>query len=231
MGKNTMVRKVLRTKSLANPDYEKLNGVVYGNIGFVFTKGDLKEVKKLVTENRVQAPAKAGAVAPVDVTVPGGNTGQPPDKTAFFQALSIPTKIARGTIEIVTDVHLIKKGEKVGPSEAALLNMLNISPFSYGMSITNVYDSGALFTPEILDIEDSALIERLVGGIKSIAAISLAIGYPTIAAVPHSLVNGYKRVLAVALATEFSFPAADKVREKKIEFWGVSSSFSFGCND
>jgi large subunit ribosomal protein LP0 len=32
-------------------------------------------------------------------------------------------------------VHIIKKGEKVGASEAALLNMLNITPFSYGLVI------------------------------------------------------------------------------------------------
>ena len=33
------------------------------------------------------------------------------------------------------DVHLIKKDEKVGASESTLLNMLKISPFSYGLQI------------------------------------------------------------------------------------------------
>ena len=36
-----------------------------------------------------------------------------PEKTSFFQALQIPTKIARGTIEILNEVHLIKVGDKV----------------------------------------------------------------------------------------------------------------------
>jgi len=69
------------------------------------------------------------------------------------------------------------------------------------------------FQPEILDVEDSALIAHLLTGIKNIAAISLAIGYPTVASVPHSLINGYKRVLGVAIATKCSFPAADKIKE------------------
>lgn len=172
----------------------------------------MAEVRGIITENRVRAPAKAGALAPVDVTVPAGNTGQPPDKTAFFQALGVPTKISRGTIEIINDVNLIKSGTRVGTSEAALLNMLNISPFTYGLSVESVYADGSCFSPAILDIEDSMMIDNLMKGITTIACISLAIGYPTVAAVPHLLVNGYKNLLAIAIATDYSFPAAQEVR-------------------
>ena len=50
---------------------------------------------------KVQAPAKAGALAPVEVYVEAGSTGLGPEKTSFFQALHIGTKISRGTIEIL----------------------------------------------------------------------------------------------------------------------------------
>ncbi|KAJ3034640.1 ribosomal protein P0 (A0) (L10E) [Rhizophlyctis rosea] len=215
MGKNTMVRKALRNLIPENPNYEKLMNVVKGNVGFVFTKGDLKKVRETILSNRVRAPAKAGATAPVDVVVPAGNTGLEPGKTSFFQALSIPipTKIARGTIEISTDVVLIKTGDKVGVSEATLLNMLNISPFTYGLSILTIYDSGTVFSPDVLDIEESSLIGNLLTGIQTIAAISLAIGFPTVASVPHSLIRGYKNVIGVALATDYSFEAADRIKE------------------
>ena len=45
-----------------------------GNVGFVFTNGDLKEIRDKILANRVAAPARAGAVAPDDVYVPAGNT-------------------------------------------------------------------------------------------------------------------------------------------------------------
>jgi large subunit ribosomal protein LP0 len=45
-----------------------------GNVGFVFTNGDLKEIRDKILSNRVAAPARAGAVAPDDVYVPAGNT-------------------------------------------------------------------------------------------------------------------------------------------------------------
>lgn len=74
---------------------------IVGNVGFVFTKGDLSEVRELILEKKVAAPAKAGALAPIDVFIDAQNTGLGPEKTSFFQALSIPTKIAKGTIEIL----------------------------------------------------------------------------------------------------------------------------------
>ena len=74
---------------------------IKGNIGFVFTKEDLNEVREIIRSNKVAAPAKAGAIAPIDVKVAPVNTGLGPEKTSFFQALAIPTKITRGTIEIL----------------------------------------------------------------------------------------------------------------------------------
>jgi hypothetical protein len=57
-----------------------------------------------------------------------------------------------GTIEIVSDVHLIKAGDKVGASEAALLGKLGVKPFKYGLEIVKVYESGSLFEPAVLEI-------------------------------------------------------------------------------
>jgi len=213
MGKNTMVRRALRTILSENPQFERLLPYVRGNIGFVFTSGDLKEVRDLITANKVAAPARAGALAPVDVMVPGGNTGMEPGKTSFFQALGIPTKIARGTIEIVSDVKVVTAGTRVGSSEATLLNMLNISPFTYGMTVVQIFDSGNIFSPDVLDIDESVLIGRFMTGIKTIAAISLALNYPTIASVAHSLVNAYKNLIAVSLATEYTFEGSEKAKE------------------
>jgi len=213
MGKNTMVRRALRTVLAENPQYERLLPHIKGNIGFVFTADDLKEVRDIIIANKVAAPARAGAFAPKDVSVPAGNTGMEPGKTSFFQALGIPTKIARGTIEIVSDIKVVTAGTRVGSSEATLLNMLNISPFTYGMTVVQIFDQGNAFAPHILDVDEKELIERFLSGIKSIAAISLALKYPTIVSVTHSLVNSYKNLIAIALATEYTFEGAEKAKE------------------
>merc|ERR1712098_414070 len=213
MGKNTMMRKAIRGHLEKNPDLERLLPFIKMNVGFVFTKEDLIEVRDRLLANKVIAPAKAGALAPLDVVVPAQNTGMGPEKTSFFQALQIPTKITKGTIEIAGDVHLITAGDKVGMSEATLLNMLKISPFTYGLVVQKVYDSGSVFDPEILDITDDDLKAKFMSGVANVAALSLAISYPTIASVPHSVVNGMKNLLAVAAVTDISFKEAEMLKE------------------
>jgi len=213
MGKNTMMRKAIKGHLENNPDLEKILPHVRGNVGFVFTAGELTEVREKLLENKVRAPARPGALAPCDVIIPAQNTGLGPEKTSFFQALAIATKISKGTIEIINDVHILKEGERVGASEATLLNMLNISPFSYGLQVQQVYDSGTIFEPKILDIKPEDLRAKFLAGARNVAAVSLQIGYPTLASVPHSIVNGFKNLLAVAAATDVTFKQAETVKE------------------
>lgn len=213
MGKNTMIRKVIRGHLQKNPALEKLLPYIVGNVGFVFTKEDLPEVRASIQSKKVAAPAKAGSLAPCDVKLPAQNTGLGPEKTSFFQALSIPTKISKGTIEILNDVHLIKKEDKVGASEAALLNMLQIFPFTYGLIILQVYDCGTIFDPAILDITTDDLKMKFLEGVRNIAAVSLAINYPTLASVPHSFVNGLKNLMALAATSDVTFKQAEKLKE------------------
>ena len=215
MGKNTMMKRSIRlyAEKSGNTAYLNLIPLLVGNVGLIFTKGDLKEVREEVAKYKVGAPARVGLVAPVDVVVPPGNTGLDPSQTSFFQVLNIPTKINKGTVEIITPVELIKKGDKVGSSEAALLAKLGIRPFSYGLVVQSVYDNGSVFDPAVLDLTEDDLVDKLAAGISTVAALSLALSYPTIAAAPHSFINAYKNVLAVAIATDYSFPQADEVKE------------------
>lgn len=214
MGKNTMVRRAIKGFISDFPEYERLLPHVRGNVGFIFTNADLNKTRDVILAEKVAAPARAGAVAPLDVFVPAGNTGMEPGKTSFFQALGVPTKIARGTIEITTDLKLVEAGSKVGASEATLLNMLNISPFTYGMSISQVYDGGQTFSPSVLDIKEEQLFKALNSAIQTITTISLAANYPTLPSIMHTFVNGYKKVLAVAIETDYSWEGIDELKDR-----------------
>lgn len=214
MGKNTMVRRAFRGFLSEVPEIEKVLPFVKGNVGFIFTNADLNKIREVILSNRVLAPARAGAVAPKDVWVPAGNTGMEPGKTSFFQALNVPTKIARGTIEITSDIQVVEAGGKVGASEATLLNMLNISPFTYGLTVEQVYDNGQIFSPSILDITDEQLLSHFLSAIKTITTISLAASYPTLPSVGHSIINHYKNILALSIATEYTFEGSEAIKDR-----------------
>jgi large subunit ribosomal protein LP0 len=212
MGKNTLIRKVFNNYVKKNPGHplEQIIPLLKGNVGFVFTNKDLTKVREVIEENKVPAPARVGAIAPIDVIVPPGPTGADPGQTAFFQALQIGTKIQKGQIEIINEVLLTKKGDKVGNSEAALLQKLNIKPFTYGLVIQSVYDNGSLFDPAVLDLTDDDLTAKFVAGLRNIAAVSLEIGFPTLASIPHSVANAFKTLVAVVVELDsFSFAKAD----------------------
>jgi len=212
MGKNTMIRKAIRNHLEKTPTLEGLLSFIHGNIGFVFTNGDLSDVRNKLTELKVEAAAKAGAISPVDVIIPAGNTAMEPTKTSFFQALSIPTKINKGTIEIINDIHLLKPGQKVTLSQAALLQMLNIRPFRYGLKVSTVYDNGAVYPSSVLDLTDNDILKKFSKGVSYVTAVSLQIGYPTVLSVPHSIQNAFKSLVAISLVTDYSFSQADKIK-------------------
>jgi len=213
MGKNTMARNCIRKAAAENPKLEKLLSLVVGNIGFVFTNDDPKAVRDTIAGCKVPAAARAGLISPVDVMVPAGPTGMDPSQTAFFQALNIATKIVKGAIEIINVVHLLKPGDKVGNSEVALLSKLNIRPFTFGLGILKVFEDGSAYDPSVLDLTAEALLEKFFAGTSKLAAVSLAVGYPTLASLPHLVGNGYVKLLALSLATDIEFEQSKKFKE------------------
>jgi len=213
MGKNTMIRRAIRSNLSRNELWSNLLPLIYGNVGLVFTKEDLAPIRDLVQSLRVPAAAKAGTFAPKDVFVAKGITNLEPTKTNFLQALNIASKINKGQIEILNDIHLIKKGERVGSSEATLLQMLDVRPFEYGLYVTQVYDAGAVYDVEVLNLTPAIILGKFAAGVANVAALSLALHYPTLAAFPHLVLGAFKNLAAVSIATDYDFKQAQKLKD------------------
>merc|ERR1712232_1546498 len=184
-----------------------------GNVGLLFTDSDLSELRDIIKEQKVAAPAKAGAISPINVTIPAGDTGLEPTQTAFLQALNIATRLNKGQIQIQAPVQLIKTGEKVGASQATLLQKLKIHPFSYGLGVISIYDDGSVYAPEVLDFNYDSLSKRIATCATRIAQVSLQIGYPCFPSVPHSLARAFKNLLSIAVATEVTFERAQEIKD------------------
>jgi len=212
MGKNTMIRRVIRAEF---KQFEALLPYITENVGLLFTTNgtDLRELRDLTLAQRVEAPAKVGTIAPCDVTIPAGDTGLEPTQTAALQALNIATRINKGQIMILNPKEIIKKGDRVGPSEATLLQKLKIKPFTYGLGLKQVFEDGLVYGPEILDIDLNELVQKVANAATRIAALSLQIGFPTLASIPHSLARAFKSLIAVAVVTEITFAQAEQIKE------------------
>jgi len=202
-------RKRLYTK---NPQIEKLLAYCKGKVGFIFSDAPIFELKPIIEANRIPAPAKVGILAPAEVTIPAGPTGLDPSQISFFHTLNISTKIQKGQIEITKEFKVCDKGKKIGNSEAAILSKLNIKPFSFGMEIQFVYDDGAILGPEVFNLDPNAILEKIRGAAKQIAAISLAIGQPNALSLPHMLINGFKNIASIALEADIPLKALENLK-------------------
>lgn len=231
MGKNTVIKAAL-AKRISEPqpddaDYEErkrnwtpleqmepLGKLLKGNLGIIFTNRDLPDVKEIVDRHAREAPAKVGAIAQCDVFISPGPTGLDPKQTGFFQSLQIPTKIVKTQIEIVSEKQIIWEGEKVGSNEAALLQKLNINPFSYKLKVQHVFDNGNIYGPGVLDITTESIIESFKKVLSNTAAISMEANYPTLASAPHTILRSFKNLIAVTYETDYTFEQAEAVKNR-----------------
>jgi len=213
MGKNTIMRKVIRDNMGKNPNLANLLPYIKGNMGFVFTKSDLNTIRKKVTEFKMPAAAKSGVLAPIDVTVPPGPTGLDPGQTSFFQTLNVATKITKGSIEITSEVRLCTAGEKVSASAVALLSKLGIKPFEFGIEVPTVYEDGSVYEASVLDLSTSDLVNMFCGAVAKLASISFEIGQINAATIPHSFGRAFNYLIAIAIETDYDFEELTAVKE------------------
>ena len=85
---------------------------------------------------------------------------------------------------------------------------------TFNRGISQVYDQGQTFPPSVLDIEEKQLLDALSSAITTITTVSLALNYPTLPSIMHTLVNGYKKVLAVAIETDYSWPEIEELKDR-----------------
>jgi large subunit ribosomal protein LP0 len=222
VAKNTVIKKAISLRienpNPSDPDYderkqlwsalpqlEKLAGLCKGKIALIFSHSPVFELKPLIEANKVPTAARVGATAPLDVTIPPGPTGMDPSQIAFFHALSIPTKIQKGQIEMTKEYRVCTKGKKVANSEAVLLQKLNMKPFQYGMEMRFVYDDGAIMGPEVFNLSIDELLSKFRKGVTNLASLSMALGMPNELSVPHMIINGFKNCASIGLETGLKF--------------------------
>lgn len=65
-----------------------------------------------------------------------------------------------------------------------------------------------MFDPAVLDLSTEAILAKFQNAVKIQSSLSLGIGFPTAASAPHTLLNGFKNMIAFAAASGFEFDQA-----------------------
>lgn len=70
-------------------------------------------------------------------------------------------------------VPILAVGDVVNASAAALLAKLDITPFSYGMKVTGVYDDGVMLDEAIISMAKNDYARKFMEAMNNVNAISM----------------------------------------------------------
>jgi large subunit ribosomal protein L10 len=196
--KNKLAKIALKRAGIKNAD--ELIGHLTGQNALLFSRMDPFKLYLLLEKNRVSLGARAGDIAPNDIIVPSGNTGQPAGPVlSEFREAGIQTKIEAGSIWVVKDSVAAKTGTEISPKLASLLSKLGIKPIRAGLSIALAYENGLIFAADAVAIDLEKYRESLVSGFASSRALAVYIGYLTKETTPEIIAKAFREALALAV--------------------------------
>ncbi len=134
----------------SKPELVKFAPFIFGKVGFIFTESNYINLKKEIEAETIKMPAKAGVKAPCNVWLRCMNTNMDPGKINEFQNLGIQVKTVKGSLEIVKDFLLVKKGDMVDETQAAMCKKLSIVPFEYAMSFKVIYKNKNIIPEDVI---------------------------------------------------------------------------------
>ncbi|MGD0636668.1 MAG: 50S ribosomal protein L10 [Nitrososphaerales archaeon] len=196
--KNKLAKLALKKAGIKNAD--ELLKHLTGQNALLFSNLDPFKLFLLLEKNRVSLAARAGDIAPIDIMVPAGNTGQPAGPVlSEFREAGIPTKIESGSIWIVKDSVAAKAGTQISPKLASLLSKLGIKPIRAGLSIALAYENGLIYAADAVAIDLEKYRESLLSGFASSRALAVYIGYVTKDTAPEIIAKAYREAMALAV--------------------------------
>lgn len=177
VARNTLTKRALDE---SNDDVKQMEEYIDVQTALVFTKQNPFKLYKLLEKSKSPSPIKAGAIAPKDIIVEAGPTSFPPGPIlGEMQGAGIPAAIDGGKVVIKETKTVAKEGEAVSQKLAAMLTRLEIYPMEVGLDLRAVLESGSIFKPEVLAIDEDKYFTDFTLAAQQAFNLSVYAAYPT----------------------------------------------------
>ncbi len=207
MAKNTLMKLAIDRVKDKKPGLEALKEYIKGPAAFLLTNTNPFKIATFLDKKKLPAPAKAGMIAPNDVLVTKRNTGIPPGPViGELNAVGLPTRIEQGTIAITKDTVVLKKGEKVSRTLAAVLSRLEIMPFQVGIIVEAAWDNGDVIDGATLVVDFEEIQQLMIAAHQQ--AMNLAVNAPIYVseAMPFIIAKAQREALSLAAEAGYLSP-------------------------
>ena len=144
-----------------------------GMPALIFTKENPFKLSKILQKSKSKAPAKAGQIAPEDITINKGPTPFAPGPIiSELSGVGLKVGVEGGKVAVKEDTVIVKKGDKIKPKVAEILTRLDIKPMEVGLGLVAAYDNGIIYLKDILKIDEAAFNQKI--NLAALQAFNLA---------------------------------------------------------
>jgi len=124
------------------PELDGLKNKFLDSTAVLFSDLDGFDLAVELLNSKSPARAKAGQIAPNDITVEAGPTDLPPGPAiSELGAVGLKVQIENGKISIREAKVIVKKGDKIADNACDVMSKLGIKPFSIGFVPVCTYDA------------------------------------------------------------------------------------------
>ena len=200
--KNRVTLKALESTKITGVN--KISSKFSGQILLIFTDQNPFNLSIFLAKNKISLPAKAGDVATEEILVPAGNTGLAPGPVlSEFKEANVTTKIDGGSIWIAKDTVVAKRGDKISPKLAGLLNRLNIKPIKAGLSISHALIDDIVVSDNELALDVDKFRGDVISAYASARKLSVNLNYYTRETIEESLAQAYLEAQNLAINSDY----------------------------
>jgi len=203
--KNSLITRALKKNRKKN--IENLAESITGTNILLLTNMDPFILALILDKNKMKMPAKSGDIAPSDILIPAGNTGLPPGPAiSELQNVGIRTRINVGSVWVLSDTVVVKKGEVIEMKVASVLSKLGFKPIEVGLVIRAAYDNGLIFMSEQLKPKIGEIKKQLENAVSQ--AFNLAVNslYPTPLTLKLAFQQAYRNARNLAINSDYVAP-------------------------
>ena len=146
----------------------------------VLSSLDPFRMSMLFMSNKAAASAKAGDIAPEDITISAGPTPfAPGPMLADLKSKGLKVKVEAGKIVVQEDSVLVHKGKEISADVADLLVKLGIKPMEVGFELSGAFDGKDVFGKDVLLFDAKAFMNDLSTAASDAFKLSIGLPYPT----------------------------------------------------
>ncbi|MCQ2972498.1 MAG: 50S ribosomal protein L10 [archaeon] len=180
MSKKNLIDLALEDCEADKTNVTGLSEHMNGQIAVIATEMNPFKLYKILEDSKTSAPAKPGQIATADIVIPEGDTGfQPGPFLGELQQVGVPAKIDKGKIVVQKETVIVPEGEEVSKQVAATLSRLEINPMEVGIDFKAVYEEGAIYTSDLLAIDEEKTLADIQGAFRNAFNLSVNADIPT----------------------------------------------------